>query len=98
MPGGKTVLVARNIVAGHPIGGNMDGQSWLHFHDRSSAHDKAVVRVMSFSRKGPTEWTGQTLLTADLMRDALGVIGELLTRALAAFDERISLGSQDQPS
>jgi hypothetical protein len=27
MPGGKVVLVARNIVAGHPIGGNMAGDA-----------------------------------------------------------------------
>ena len=88
MTGGKTVLIARNIVAGHPIGGNMAGQSWLHFHDRASAHDKAVIRAMSFSRKDPSVWTGQTLATADLIHDGLGVISELLTRSLTAFEER----------
>lgn len=88
MTGGKTVLMARNIVAGHPIGGTMAGESWLHFHDRGSAPDNAVIRVMSFSRKDPADWTGQTLITADLMRDGLGVIHEVLNRATTAFEER----------
>ncbi len=84
MAGGKTVLVARNIVAGHPIGGSMAGQSWLHCHDRASAHDNSVIRVMSFSRKDPSKWTGQTLRTEELIHDGLDVIDELLTRALTA--------------
>jgi hypothetical protein len=29
--GGKAAIVARNIVAGHPIGGNMDGESGIIF-------------------------------------------------------------------
>jgi hypothetical protein len=44
LSGGKATKVARNIVAGHPIGGNMTGESWHHFHDRSMAHDKGVIR------------------------------------------------------
>jgi hypothetical protein len=43
---------------------------------------------MSFSRKDPSVWTGQTLATADLIHDGLGVISELLTRSLTAFEER----------
>jgi hypothetical protein len=88
MPGGKVVLVTRNIVAGHPIGGNMAGEAWLHFHDRATAHDKDVIRVMSFSRRDPEKWTGQSITTADLVRDGLAVISELLSRALDSFTRR----------
>jgi hypothetical protein len=83
--GGKAVKIARNIVAGHPIGGTMAGESWHHFHDRSTAHDKAVIRVMSFSRADPDNWTGQTLQTDELIADGLSVIAEVLRRALGGF-------------
>ncbi len=89
-PGGKAVKIARNIIAGHPIGGNMQGESWHHFHDRSTAHDKAVIRVMSFSRADPERWTGQTLDTEALVTDAINVINELLRRALDDYRGRHS--------
>lgn len=88
--GGKTVKVARNIVAGHPIGGTMAGESWHHFHDRSTAHDKAVIRVMSFSRADPERWTGQTLATDELIADGVSVIATVLTRALGEYMEHPS--------
>jgi hypothetical protein len=76
--GGKPALEARNIVAGHPVGGTMSGESWHHFHDRASAHDKVVIRVMSFSRSEPGRWTGQTILTQELMETGLRVMADLL--------------------
>lgn len=85
--GGKAVKIARNIVAGHPIGGTMAGESWHHFHDRASAHENAVIRVMSFSRTDPERWTGQTLPTDELVTDGLGVIAEVLRRALVEYSE-----------
>ena len=91
MPGGKAVLVTRNIVAGHPIGGTLDGESWHHFHDRGSAHDKQLMRVMSFSRRDPERWTGQTVSTDDLIRDGLMVIIAALEASLASFSARSSL-------
>jgi hypothetical protein len=86
--GGKTVKIARNIVAGHPIGGNMAGESWHHFHDRGSAHENAVIRVMSFSRTDPERWTGQTLATDELVTDGLGTIAEVLRRSLSECQKR----------
>jgi hypothetical protein len=83
--GGKAVIVARNIVAGHPIGGNMEGESWHHFHDRATAHDKAIIRVMSFSRSDPGHWTGQTLRTEELINDGLHAITQILRDALDSF-------------
>ena len=83
--GGKAAIVARNIVAGHPIGGNMDGESWHHFHDRATAHDKAIIRVMSFSRSDPDHWTGQTLRTDELIEDGLHAIKQILRDALNYF-------------
>jgi len=88
--GGRAVKIARNIVAGHPIGGNMQGESWHHFHDRATAHDKTVIRVMSFSRADPERWTGQTLQTEVLVTDAITVIAELLRRALDDYRARHS--------
>jgi hypothetical protein len=83
--GGKAPLIARNIVAGHPIGGNMDGESWHHFHDRATAHDKSIIRVMSFSRSDPEHWTGQTLRTEELIKDGLRAIKQILCDALSYF-------------
>ena len=51
-----------------------------HFHDRASAHDPAVIKVMSFQRDDPKEWSGQTLLTADLIANAYTVVTEGLER------------------
>ena len=83
--GGKAAIVARNIVAGHPIGGNMEGESWHHFHDRATAHDKTIIRVMSFSRSDPERWTGQTLRTEELIKDGLHAIKQILRDALNGF-------------
>ena len=83
--GGKAVIVTRNIVAGHPIGGNMNGKSWHHCHDRATAHDKAIIRVMSFSRSDPGRWTGQTLRTEELIKDGLHTIKRILRDALNSF-------------
>jgi hypothetical protein len=83
VPGGKAVLVTRNIVAGQPVGGTMEGQTWHHVHDRQTVHNKSVIRVMSFSRRDPDQWTGQTVKTEDLIADGLAVIAELLRRAVA---------------
>lgn len=88
VPGGKAAKIARNIVAGHPIGGNMAGESWHHFHDRSTAHDNAVIRVMSFSRADAERWSGQTLATNELVTDGLAVIAEVLRRSLAEYEAR----------
>jgi hypothetical protein len=82
VPGGNAALVSRNIVAGHPVGGTMEGQTWHHFHDRQTAHDKAVIQVMSFSRRKPEQWTGQTVKTDDLIADGLAVIAKLLRWAV----------------
>src|SRR5690349_5365267 len=51
-----------------------------HFHDRASAYDPAVIRVMSFQQDNPKEWSGQTLLTADLIGNAYAVVTEGLER------------------
>jgi hypothetical protein len=80
LPGGKVVLVTRNLVAGHPVGGTYRGMSHQHFHDRASVHDPAVIRVMSFERDNPEEWSGQTLLTTELITSAYSVVTEALER------------------
>jgi hypothetical protein len=86
-PGGKAVKITRNIVAGHPIGGSMDGRAWMHYLDRQTARDHAVIRVMSFSRDDPQHWTGQTQLVEQLIADGLAVIAFLLNGALEASNE-----------
>ncbi len=83
--GGKVVKVTRNIVAGHPLRGTMHGRAWEHFHDRSSAHDHAVIRVMSFASDDGTNWTGQTLSTLELMNDGLRVMRALLLEVLKSL-------------
>ena len=80
LPGGKVVLVTRNLVTGHPVGGTYRGSPHQNFHDRASAHDPAVIRVMSFQRDDLKEWSGQTLLTADLIANAYTVVTEGLER------------------
>lgn len=94
VPGGRAAKIARNIVAGHPVGGTMASDSWHHFHDRSTAHDNAVIRVMSFSRTDPERWAGQTLATDELVTDGIAVIAEVLRRALAEYEDRHG----DQPA
>lgn len=81
-PGGKTVLVTRNLVAGHPIGGTLNGHRWNHFHDRQTAQSKEVIRVMSFHAADNDIWTAQTVVVAQLISDGLGVIAGLLNRAV----------------
>lgn len=78
--GGKTVLVTRNLMAGHPAGGTYRRLPHQHFHDRASAHDPAVIKVMSFQSDNPKEWSGQTLLTKGLITSAYSVITEALER------------------
>jgi hypothetical protein len=80
LPGGKVVLVTRNLVAGHPLGGTYRGVSHQHFHDRATAHDPEIIRVMSFQHDDPKEWNGQTLLTTELIRSAYAVVTEALER------------------
>lgn len=86
--GGKTAIEARTIVAGHPVGGTMRGEKWLHFHDRGSSHEKAVIRVMSFSRDDPEKMTGQTILTDDLMMTGLTVMADLLRKSAENLTKR----------
>jgi hypothetical protein len=43
---------------------------------------------MSFSRRDPSEWTGQTIRTEELTEDALTVITEILRRALSGYEAR----------
>jgi hypothetical protein len=67
LAGGKAVLITRNLVAGHPVGGTYRSLPHQHFHDRASAQDPAVIRLMSFQSNSPKEWNGQTLLTIELI-------------------------------
>jgi hypothetical protein len=76
--GGKRIKITRTLVAGHPLGGNMRGQAWEHFHDRGSASDKSVMKIMSFASDNTDNWTGQTQSTTDLMDDGLVVIRNAL--------------------
>jgi hypothetical protein len=78
-PGGKTVKVIRNVVAGHPLGGSLQGKAWQHFHDRQTAHDKSVLRIMSFASSGSGDWTGQTQQTQVLIDDGFAVMDGILT-------------------
>jgi hypothetical protein len=80
---GKVVKMTRNVVAGHPVGGSMQGRAWEHFHDRASVHDKAVMKIMSFASGDSDHWTGQTQLTAQIISDGLTIIGDLLRRSIA---------------
>lgn len=80
LPGGKAVLVTRNLVAGHPVGGTYRSLPRQHFHDRASAHDPAVIKVMSFQSDSPKEWSGQALLTIELIANAYSVVTEALER------------------
>jgi hypothetical protein len=82
---GKSIKITRTVVAGHPLGGNMQGQSWQHYHDRASAHDKSVIKIMSFASRDATEWTGLTQSTVKLMDDGLVVIRDLLRVVLAGL-------------
>lgn len=76
--GGKAVLLTRNLVAGHPIGGNLNGARWNHFHDRQTAMSRDVIKVMSFKAADSDVWTGQTVIVAQLISDGLSVITGLL--------------------
>lgn len=80
LPGGKAVLVTRNLVAGHPVGGTYRSLPHQHFHDRASACDPTVIKVMSFHSDRPKEWSGQTLLTIELITSAYSVVTEALER------------------
>jgi len=51
--GGEVVKITRTVVAGHPLGGSYRGRAWEHFHDRGSANDKSVLKIMSFDRHDP---------------------------------------------
>jgi hypothetical protein len=62
-----------------------EGQSWQHYHDRASAHDKSVIKIMSFASRDATEWTGLTQSTVKLMDDGLVVIRDLLRVVLAGL-------------
>lgn len=53
---GKVVLIARSIIAGHPLGTRVQQAKWQHFHDRSSAHEKSRLRVMAFQDQAPSIW------------------------------------------
>ncbi len=87
LPGVASVLVTRHIVAGHPLGGKVDGTKWQHFHDRGTVHDPAVIRVMSFEVTDPKNWTGQTILVAELLRDESAAVLTALTRLRAFLPE-----------
>jgi hypothetical protein len=80
LPGGKVVLVTRNLVAGHAVGGTYRGLPCQHFHDRVSVQYPAAIKVMSFERDNPKEWNGQTLLTSELTTSAYSVVNEALER------------------
>jgi hypothetical protein len=84
--GGKVVKITRTLVAGHPLGGSYQGRAWEHFHDRGTAHEKSVLKIMSFDSHDPTNWTGQTHETNRLMNDGLAVICELLSQVLQRLD------------
>ena len=82
LEGVASILVTRHIVAGHPLRSNVNGTVWRHFHDRGSVHDPTVIRVMSFQASEPENWTGRTVIVADLLRDQATAVeralGELL--------------------
>ena len=46
--GGRVLKITRTVVAGHPLGGSYRGRASEHFHDRGSAHDKSLLKIMSF--------------------------------------------------
>ncbi len=71
---GKSVKIARNKVAGHPLKALIDSKPWDHFHDRSTAHEKSIIRVMSFEATDSTNWSGVSMLTVQLMDDGLTTI------------------------
>jgi hypothetical protein len=84
--GGKVIKITRTLVASHPLAGSYQGRPWEHFHDRGTAHEKSVLKVMSFDSHDPTNWTGQTRETIRLMNDALVVIRKLLSQILQRLD------------
>jgi hypothetical protein len=90
---GKSIKITRHIVAGHPLGGTMGGKNWLHFHDRSSAHDKDTIRVMSFLDSDPSTWTGQSQSARELIDNGLQVLLGLLQQARSSFPELIPAGA-----
>ena len=57
----KAVKITRDIVEGTPRG-TMRGRSWSIFHDRTSAHEKAVMRVMPFAKEDSADWSDDRLL------------------------------------
>lgn len=89
---GKAVKITRTIVAGHPLGGNLASRRWYHFHDRQSAQDKDILRVMSFLEDDPEIWTGQSQSTTELMSNGLDVMAEILGQARACFPDPIPNG------
>ncbi len=78
LAGGKAVLITRNLVAGHPVGGTYRSLPHQRFHDRASAQDPAVIKLMSFQSNSPKEWNGQTLLTIELITSAYSVVTQEL--------------------
>ena len=82
LDGVAMILVTRHIVAGHPLRSNVDGTVWRHFHDRGSVHDPTMIRVMSFAADDPAEWTGRTVMVADLLRDQAAAVETVLRETL----------------
>lgn len=78
---GKEVLMARSIIAGHPLGTRVRQTKWQHFHDRASAHEKSYIRVMAFQDEDPSVWTGMSLPTGVLIDNGLAVMNRLLEKA-----------------
>jgi hypothetical protein len=85
LDGVASILVTRHIVAGHPLRSNVDGTVWRHFHDRGSVHDPTVIRVMSFEAIHPENWTGRTVVVADLLRDQATAVESALSEVLGEF-------------
>jgi hypothetical protein len=77
--GAADVLATRHIVAGHPLGGRVEGRSWQHFHDRQTVLEPTVIRVMSFESSKPRNWMGQTIAVGDLVTSVTHVIRKGLT-------------------
>lgn len=92
--GGKSVKIARNKVAGHPLKALIDSKPWDHFHDRSTAHEKSIIRVMSFAATDSTNWTGESLSTVQLIEDGLTTIRD---KVLEIVEYLASVEGDDSP-
>lgn len=98
LEGMANVLMTRHIVAGHPLGGKVRGQSWQHFQDRASVDNPKLIKVMSFNSKKPEEWTGKTIQVVDLIDLTHQGINQVLSNVKEDLEKNPKLAIVERPT